>query len=251
MTSPLIRAAIIDDEMHCIKTLRYQLEQGFKNIEIVFTTTESTEAKDLADKYKPDIVFLDIEMHGMSGLQFLTQFDVIPFKVIFTTAYDQYAIKAIRLNALDYLLKPINKTELQEAIEKYVRERDKTTKEQVTQLHLFSEKKITNTIALSAAQGLFFVKLNEIMYLEAKDCYTYVMMNDGKNYLVSKTLLVFDEILTDDHFFFRAHKSFIINLSYIKQYVRGDGGEIIMQDEKRISLSRNNKEDFLKLFIKV
>jgi len=130
-------------------------------------------------------------------------------------------------------------------------DRDKTSKEQVTQLHLFTEKKITGTIALSATQGLFFVKLLEIMYLEGDDCYTHVVMNDGKKYLVSKTLSVFDEILTGDHPFFRAHKSYIINLSYIKQYIRGDGGEIIMQDDKHIALSRNNKEEFLKLFTRV
>jgi len=251
MPSPSVRAAIIDDEMHCIKTLQYQIERGFKDVQIVFTTTDSTEAKALTEQHKPELIFLDIEMRGMSGLQFLAQFEDIPFKVIFITAYDQYAIKAIRLNALDYLLKPVNKTELEEALEKYVRERDKTTKEQVTQLHLFSEKKITDTIALSASQGLFFVKLKEIMYLEADDCYTHVMMNDGKKYLVSKTLSIFDEILTDDFLFFRAHKSYIINLSYIKQYVRGDGGEIIMNDGKRIALSRNNKDNFLKLFTRV
>jgi two-component system LytT family response regulator len=251
MENAVIRAAIIDDEMHCIKTLRYQLEQKFTNIEVVFVTTDSSEAKSLADKHKPDLLFLDIEMQGMNGLQFLAQFAEIPFKVIFTTAYDQYAIKAIRLNALDYLLKPVDRNELALAIEKFQTERDRTSKEQVAHLHLFREKKITDTIALSATQGLFFVKLREIMYMEGDNCYTHVVMNDGRKFLVSKTLANFDDLFTEDASFFRAHKSFIINLHYIKQYIRGDGGEIKMIDDKSIALSRNKKEDFLRLFVKV
>jgi two-component system LytT family response regulator len=246
-----IKAAIIDDEMHCIKTLRYQIEKQFENVEVVFDTTDSTLAKALVENFKPDIIFLDIEMPVMNGLQFLSQFDNIPFKVIFTTAYDQYAIKAIRLNALDYLLKPVDRNELEQAIEKFQQEKDFTAREQVTHLQLFREKKIRDTIALSASQGLFFVKINDIVYLEGDNSYTHVVMNDGKKYLVSKTLSNFDDILTGDNTFFRAHKSYVINLNYIKQYVRGDGGEIIMVDDKTISLSRNKKEDFLKLFTKV
>jgi two-component system LytT family response regulator len=236
MENEKIKAAIIDDEMHCIKTLRYQIEKQFNHVEVVFDTTDSTLAKAMA---------------VMNGLQFLSQFDTIPFKVIFTTAYDQYAIKAIRLNALDYLLKPVDRNELEQAIEKFKNEKDITVREQVTHLQLFREKKIKDTIALSASQGLFFVKINDIMYLEGDNCYTHVMMSDGKKYLVSKTLSNFDDILTEDNTFFRAHKSYVINLNYIKQYVRGDGGEIIMVDDKTISLSRNKKEDFLKLFTKV
>ena len=251
MDTTKIKVAIIDDEMHCIKTLRYQIEKQFENVKIVFDTTDSTLAKEMVENFKPDIIFLDIEMPVMNGLQFLSQFDTIPFKVIFTTAYDQYAIKAIRLNALDYLLKPVDRNELEQAIEKFENEKDITVKEQVTHLQLFREKKIKDTIALSASQGLFFVKINDIMYLEGDNCYTHVMMSDGKKYLVSKTLSNFDDILTEDNTFFRAHKSYVINLNYIKQYVRGDGGEIIMVDDKTISLSRNKKEDFLKLFTKV
>src|SRR5437899_2825317 len=100
MDTNKIKVAIIDDEMHCIKTLRYQIEKQFENVKVVFDTTDSTVAKAMVENFKPDIIFLDIEMPVMNGLQFLSQFDTIPFKVIFTTAYDQYAIKAIRLNAL-------------------------------------------------------------------------------------------------------------------------------------------------------
>lgn len=251
MTDPAIKAAIIDDEMHGIKTLQHLLQLHFPDVSIVFTTTDSKEAKTLVEKHHPDIIFLDIEMPQLNGIEFLAQFNQIPFKVIFTTAYDQYAIKAIRLNALDYLLKPVNKKELGEAIEKFRTEKNKTSKEQLSYLHLFKENKITDTIALSTSQGLLFVKINEIMYLEAEDCYTHVTLKDGKKHLVSKTLGNFDEILADEKTFFRAHKSYLINLSYLKQYIRGEGGEIIMNDNKSIALSRNKKEEFLKLFSKV
>ncbi len=251
MKNDIIKTAIIDDEAHCIKTLRFQLAQLTDHIDVVFSTTSSTTALALCEKHRPDIVFLDIEMPHENGLQFLAQYDTIPFKVIFTTAYDQYAIKAIRLNALDYLLKPVNNMELEDAIEKFRQLRDKTHKEQVSHLHMFKEKKLTDTIALSTAQGLFFVQICEIMYMEGDDCYTHVTMRDGKKYLISKTLAVFEELLTEGNMFFRVHRSFLINLRCIKRYIRGDGGEIVMHDEKHIALSRNNKEAFLKLFIKV
>jgi two-component system LytT family response regulator len=251
MTTHSIKAAIIDDEMHCIKTLSYLLQKQHPDIGLVFSTTDSAGAKELVEIHKPDILFLDIEMPELNGLQFLSQFPELSFKVVFTTAYDQYAIRAIRLNALDYLLKPIDKKELREAIEKFRQERDHTSLEQINQLHLFKEKKIAGTLALSTSQGLLFVKTGEIMYLEADDCYTHVSMKDGKKYLVSKTLGNFDEILSEEKIFFRAHKSFLINLSYIKQYVRGDGGDIIMQDDRSIALSRNKKEEFLQMFAKV
>ena len=251
MHPQVLKAAIIDDEAHCIKTLSYLLEREFPQIELVFTCKDSTAARALVEEYKPDIVFLDIEMPETDGLQFLQQFTTIPFKVIFTTAYDQYAIRAIRLNALDYLLKPISKEELERAIGKCLEDADHTNKEKVTQLHLFAEKKVTETIALSCAQGLYFVKLKDIVYLEGDDCYTHVVLREEPKYVVSKTLAVFEEMLRGDGQFFRAHKSYIINLNFIRQYIRGDGGEIIMQDGKRISLSRNKKEEFLNLFTKL
>ena len=251
MATQTIKAAIIDDEMHCIKTLRHLLGKQFPEILIVFTASDSSLAKDLVEEHKPDIVFLDIEMPGMNGIQFLSQFAIIPFAVVFTTAYDTYAIKAIKLNALDYLLKPVNRHELGECIEKYKSGNNNTSKEQVTYLQLFKEKRIKNTIALSAMSGLTFVKITDIMYLEAENTYTHVILQNNTQYLVSKTLASFEEILSDDPSFFKAHKSYIINLGYVRQYLRGEGGEIIMANDKRIALSRNNKEAFLQLFIKL
>lgn len=246
----MIKAIIIDDEKHCIITLEHLLSQ-FENIKILASTQDSSEAKSLIEQHKPDIVFLDIEMPILNGFDVLQQFEELSFKVIFTTAYDQYAIKALRLNALDYLLKPIDKKEIELALEKYNSQELNNTKEQVQNLHQFINGKMQDTIALSTQEGLLFVKIDDIMYLEASSCYTYIVMNDKTKHLASKTMATFEEVLGDNPLFFRAHKSHIINLKFIKQYIRGEGGEIIMQDGRNIALSRNKKQEFLNLFKKV
>ncbi len=246
----MIKAIIIDDEKHCIITLQHLLAQ-LSDVEVIATTQDSTIAKALIEKNEPHIVFLDIEMPHLNGFDLLQQFETLPFKVVFTTAYDQYAIKALRLNALDYLLKPIDKNDITTVIEKYKNEEINNNKEQLKNLHLFNNGTLQDTIALSTNKGLLFVKIEDIMYLEAESCYTHIMMNDKSKHLASKTMAAFEEVLQDNPLFFRAHKSNIVNLKYIKQYIRGEGGELIMQDGTSISLSRNRKQEFMNLFTKI
>jgi two-component system LytT family response regulator len=246
----MTKVLIIDDEKHCITTLEYILS-NIEDVTIVNTTQDSTKAKDLIDKHQPDIVFLDIEMPILNGFDLLNQFETIPFKVVFTTAYDQYAIKALKVNALDYLLKPIDQNDIEQVLEKYNAKELNISKDQLNHLHQFINGKMQDTIALSTQEGLHFVKIDEILYLEASSCYTFIVMNDKMKHLASKTLANFEDVLKDNSLFFRAHKSHIINLKFIKQYIRGEGGEIIMQDGKNIALSRNKKQEFLSLFKKV
>lgn len=246
----MIKVLIIDDEKHCIITLNHLLST-LKEVNIAATTQDSTQAKELIEKHQPDIVFLDIEMPQLNGFDVLNQFETIPFKVVFTTAYDQYAIKAIRLNALDYLLKPIDAHDIAAVIEKFKMNEMQISKNQLTHLQQFINGKMQDTIALSTQEGLLFVKIDEIMYFEASGCYTYIVMNDKSKHLASKTLANFEEVLLDNPIFFRAHKSNIVNLKFIKQYIRGEGGEIIMQDGNNIALSRNKKQEFLNLFKKI
>jgi two-component system LytT family response regulator len=246
----MIKVILIDDERHAIVTLQHALQQ-FDDVDIVATTQKSTLAKELIDQHKPDLVFMDIEMPFMNGFEILEQFETIPFKVIFTTAYNQYAIKALRMNALDYLLKPIDQDELRSAIDKYTNNEIVTTHEQIQQLNRFSSGKIMDTLALSTQEGLHFVKTDEIMYLEASGCYTYIFMISGTKHLVSKNLAIFEEVLKENPAFFRPHKSHVINLKCIRQYIRGEGGELIMQNNSSITLSRNKKQEFLSLFNKV
>lgn len=246
----MIKAIIIDDEKHCIVTLNHLLAQ-LNNIEVVAATQDSTQAKKLIEEHQPNLVFLDIEMPEMNGFDVINQFQNPTFKVIFTTAYDQYALKALRLNALDYLLKPIDKKDIVEALEKYQNQELIISKDQVQNLHFFNNGKMQDTIALSTQQGLLFVKIDDIMYLEADSCYTHIVMNDKTKHLASKTMATFEEVLLDNSLFFRAHKSHIVNLKFIKQYIRGEGGELIMQDGSYIALSRNRKQEFLSLFKKI
>ena len=246
----MIKVLLIDDEKHALVTLEHYLK-SFKEIEILECIQDSRLAKERITILKPDIVFLDIEMPYLNGFEVLQQFETLSFKVVFTTAYDQYAIKALKLNALDYILKPIEIDELKQAIEKYHQQELLTTSEQVSNVAKFALTQMSDTLALSTLKGLIFIKIDDIMYFSASNAYTFVVMNNGDKHLVSKSLAVFEEVLLDNPIFFRVHKSYLINLKFISQYIRGEGGEIIMQDKTSVVLSRNKKQDFLNLFKKI
>lgn len=246
----MIKAIIIDDEKHAIVTLSYLIEK-IEGIELIDSIQDSSKAKPIIEKLNPDIIFLDIEMPIMNGFELLSQFQEINFKVIFTTAYDQYAIKALKLNALDYLLKPIDSEELQEAIDKYKRNELFTSSEQIANLSRFNITQLAETLALSTQSGLIFIKIKDIMYFEAEGSYTNIIMSNGNKHLISKSLSNFEEVLQDNPVFFRTHKSNLINLNFVKQYIRGEGGELIMEDNRSITLSRAKKQEFLDLFKRI
>lgn len=246
----MIKALLVDDEKHALVTLSHYLK-SYPEIQILETIQDSRLAKERIDVLKPDLIFLDIEMPFINGFDLLQLFDSYPFKVIFTTAYDQYAIKALKLNALDYLLKPIEIEELDEAIKKYHQKEIETSQEQISNLAQFTMTQMADTLALSTLKGLIFIKMDEIMYLSASNAYTFVVMKDGEKHLVSKSLAIFEDVLKDNDLFFRSHKSSIVNLKYIKQYIRGEGGELIMQDNANLVLSRAKKQEFLNLFKKI
>lgn len=246
----MIKLIIIDDENHAIITLKHLLEK-FEDVTILATIQDSTTAKKIIDNLQPDLVLLDIEMPILNGFDLLEQFGEINFKVIFTTAYDQYAIKALKLNALDYILKPIDAKELQEALDKFHNNEIFNTQEQLANLAKFTIGQMVETLALSSNKGLLFIKIKDIMYLTASSSYTYVKMVSGENHLVSKSLANFEDVLNDFPYFFRPFKSNIVNLHFVKQYIRGEGGELIMEDNISIVVSRNKKQEFLNLFKKI
>ncbi len=246
----MIKLIIIDDEKHAIITLQHLLKK-FNDVEILATIQDSTSAKEMIEHLQPDLILLDIEMPLLNGFDLLEQFDEINFKVIFTTAYDQYAIKALKVNALDYILKPIDEKELRDAFDKFHNNAIFTTQEQLANLAQFNNTQMLETLALSTSKGLHFIKVKEIMYLTASSSYTYVKMASGETHLVSKSLSNFEEVLENFPFFFRPFKSNIVNLNYVKQYIRGEGGELIMQDNTSIVVSRTKKQEFLNLFKKV
>ncbi|MEP7257382.1 MAG: LytTR family DNA-binding domain-containing protein [Flavitalea sp.] len=248
----MLNAVIIDDEEHCLKTLAWTLEQYCsKEVKLIGQFNDAELAIPGLSILQPDLLFLDIEMPRLNGIQMLEQCKDINFEVIFTTAYDQYAIKAIRLNAMDYLLKPIDKDELMAAVAKVKTKKLPVSRQQISHLQEVHKSKLLNKIALSTMAGLQFVNLDDVIRIEGESNYCNFYIKDKKKILLSKKLGDAEDLLKDNENFFRAHKSHIINLKYVEKYIRGEGGEIIMNDGTSISLSRGKKEEFLHLFSRI
>jgi two-component system, LytTR family, response regulator len=238
---------IIDDEKHCIKTLTSLLETNFSEVKILATCNDSSKAYELIQHNRPDFIFLDIEMPLLNGFDLLSKFDSLFFEVIFTTAYDSYAIKAIKYSALDYLLKPIGREDLAAAIEKIRNRQNHISKLQLQMATAVHNRQLPDTIALPTPEGLTFTPVNDIVYCVADGSYTRMSMMDKSEILLSKTLGDVDELLTD-YPFFRIHHSSLINLKQVKKYIRGDGGEVIMSNGQNLQVARTRKNDFLNVF---
>lgn len=248
-----INAVIVDDEAGNRENLENIIKNYCKNVEVVGEADSAISGIQTIKEKKPDLVFLDIEMPNGNGFDLLENYGEIDFEVIFVTAYDQYAIKAIKFSAADYLLKPINILELNASIDK-IRKRlsAKQQNQKINQLlenistNQISEKKI----ALPTSDKLIFVPISEIIRCEGQNNYTSFILKSEKNVLVSKTLKEFDELLSDFGFL-RVHQSHLINLRYVKTYVRSDGGYIVMADDSKVSVSRQKKESVLARLTKI
>lgn len=254
---PKLRAIIVDDETNAREVLSNLLRLFSPEIEVCGEARDVDEGIKIIREHAPDLVFLDIQMPGKSGFELLTSFKEIRFGVIFTTAYQEFAIKAFRFSAIDYLLKPIDPEELQAAVEKYVVKNQNVEGEQLQILkeclddtRNFLNQRQKNEgqrIALPTAEGIHFVQLGEIIHCESLGSYTKFHLQKGPAIVVSRLLKEYEEIL-DNFFFFRVHQSSIVNLDQIKKYVRGDGGQVWMSDGTEIEVSRRRKEDFLSIF---
>lgn len=240
---------IIDDEKHCIKTLSSLLKTNFPEVNILETCDESTKAYDLIRQYRPDFILLDIEMPLLNGFDLLAKFESLFFDVIFTTAYDSYAIKAIKFSALDYLLKPIGKEDLAAAIEKIKSKHSSISKLQLQMATAVHNKQLPDTVALPTTEGLTFVSVNDIVCCMADGSYTRMFMLDKSEILLSKTLGDVDELL-GEYNFFRIHHSSLINLKQVKRYIKGEGGEVVMSNGQTLQVARTRKNDFLNVFMR-
>jgi two-component system, LytTR family, response regulator len=243
----MITAIIIDDEAKGRLALREKLLAYCPQIKLLAEATNGQEAILLIQHHKPQLIFLDIEMPRMNGFEMLNELHEKKFHIIFTTAYDQYAIKAIKYAAFDYLLKPIDIEELKTAIEKIDLKETNQTKNQVELLkqNMQHPKKQLNKLAIPTLDGLLFFDINDIIHLEANSNYTFIYFADKSKITASKTLKEFEELLPED-IFFRTHHSHLINLNYIKRYIKGDGGQIELQNGVYVDVSRRKKEEFLK-----
>lgn len=246
----MIRALAIDDEIHCLKALTMLLEQHCPDIQLMETCPSAKKGLEAIERLRPDIVFLDIEMPVMNGFELLEQLPEIPFAIIFTTSYDQYAIKAFRFSALDYLLKPIDPDELIAAVKKVKAQNDYPIAEQFEFLlkHIQSKATGINKIAVPISDGFELIPIDDLIYLEASDNYTHVFRKNKSKIVARRTLKEMEEQLHDFSFMLRVHHSFVVNLNEVTKYVRGEGGYLIMSDNSIVNVSRSRKEALMKLF---
>jgi len=249
----MIRTIIIEDEPVSREMLTLMLQRYKDDIEIIDTCSNPTDGIESIAKHQPDLIFLDIQMPKMNGFDMLKKIPSINFEVIFTTAFDQYAINAIRISALDYLLKPVDDEDLAIAIDK-CKERIQSKKPGMQFENLFNnlinKNPLDKTLALAASDGISFVKMCDILRVEANGRYAKFFLLNKETILVSKTLGDFEEILSANQFF-RIHDSSIINLNHVKKYIRGDGGTVILSDNTELDVARRRKEDFIKLIPKL
>lgn len=244
----MLTALIIDDEQKGRLALREKLHLYCPDVELVGEAADGVEGLKLIKKQKPGVVFLDIEMPRMDGFEMMHQVPDKDFHLIFTTAYDQYAIKAIRYAAFDYLLKPVDIEELKRAIERVKKQSQDLTaqKLEILQYNLLSRQPL-GKIVIPSLDGLLFFNTEDIIHMEAQSNYTLIHFTNRPPLVASRTLKDFEELLPTD-IFFRPHHSYIINLHYVKRYIRGDGGQIEMQNGKYVMVSRSKKDEFLKTF---
>ena len=246
----MIKAIIIDDEIHCLKALSMLLEEFCPDIQLLEKCPSAKKGLEAIEKFRPDLVFLDIEMPTMNGFELLEQLNEIPFALIFTTSYDQYAIKAFRFSALDYLLKPIDPNELTSAIKKVKEQNHYPLPEQFQILLKQIQGKNTgfNKIAVPTSEGFELIPVDEVIYYEANDNYTHLFRKNKSKIVARRTLKEMEEQLNGFNFILRVHHSFLVNLNEVNKYVRGEGGYLVMSDGKIVNVSRSRKDALMKLF---
>ncbi|TKG94038.1 response regulator transcription factor [Puteibacter caeruleilacunae] len=242
-----IKSVIIDDEINNCKNLENLLQRYCNEVEVLGMAHGALDGIDLIKQLNPELVFLDIRMPDGTGFDLLDHFTQPDFDVIFITAYDQYAIKAIRMSAIDYLLKPVNIMELKTAISRAIEKQKGSPNEQLlnyleNQQRQGSDRKI----ALPTAERILFVQLHEIIRCQGENNYTHIYLTNGDHVLVSKTLKEYEELLGESGFI-RVHQSHLINREYIRSYEKQDGGYIKMTDDSTISISRQRKENVLRI----
>lgn len=245
----LIRAVLIDDEADTLRTLQLLLKKYCEEVDVVATFNDPKAALKELPKLNPELIFLDVQMPGMTGFELLEKIPNLNSGVIFVTAHSAHAIRAIKFSALDFLLKPVEANELKESIEKFKKRKnarpDSAILHQLAKNIEFLANPVTTKIAVSTQEGIEIVQLNDVDYLKADRNYTLIKRNGKKDLLVSKPLKDFTETLTGTQFM-RIHSGYLVNLQKVVRYVRADGGYAVMDDGTEITVSRSHKDDFLK-----
>lgn len=247
-----LKVIIIDDEQDAREILNMMIQDFCSELEVAETCSDGKQGVKAILKHNPDIVFLDIDMPEMNGFQVLDCVKHLKLKTIFVTAHNEHAIRAFKYSAIDYLLKPLSPQDLIDAVNKarQVQFTDSLQQYDMLVSQMKNEDQLPELIALPMADGLQVVNVTDIMYCKADRNYCHIFLGNKKKFLVSKQLKEFENILAPQGFF-RVHHSALINLKYVAKYVRGEGGHLIMQDEQIIEVSRQKKEELLKLLHRV
>jgi two-component system, LytTR family, response regulator len=242
----MVTCIIVDDEHKSRESLKSLIETFCENISVATVCQDGAETLAAIGKYRPDIVFMDIQLQRETGFEILEKVDKMDFEVIFTTAFSEFAVKAFKFSAVDYLLKPIDINDLRKAIEKAQKKVLGNISARMEQLaqNLKGSSFKHFKLALPSHEGLVFINVNEIVYCEASGNYTNIVMDDGRKFVISRTLKEYDDLL-GEHDFFRIHNSYLINLNSIKRYIRGEGGQVVMKNDQHLDVAKLKKKHFL------
>ena len=241
------KAIIVEDEIRSLNNLRNILTKNCPDIEIIGMAGSIAEAEDLFDdpNMKPDVAFLDINLPDGLIFNLLEQLRPVEFDVIFVTAFDEFTKQACKYSSIDYIMKPLDPEELKEAVSR-VRVRDKKDINERLDLfrNAYQHPNIFEKMSIAALDGIYFVNIRDIVRFEAEDNYTHILLNDGNKITASKTIKSYEDMLGDMNFY-RVHKRHVINMNYMKKFVKGDGGYLVMDDDMRIEVSRRRRSAFM------
>ena len=257
MTTPLppLRAVIVDDEEHCVKTLAWELEAAEPRCEVLATFTDSSLAVHQLARLAPDLLFLDIEMPQLNGFELLTRLETLGTRtpnVIFTTAYSDYAVKAFKYSAVDYLLKPVDREELEKALRRVPRDADVSPESESGGLKVLFDNMASEKhgrpmrISLPTGEGWELVSIDEIVRCQSDGSYTDIHLATGRTITISRNLKQIEESLSSAPFH-RVHHSHLVNFDHVKRFVRQDGGTLIMSDGGEVAVARSRKDEVLAL----
>lgn len=243
----MLRTIIVEDEKHNRETLKNLLAEFCPEIELVGMAANVEEGVQLIRVEQPDLLFLDIELQTATGFDLLLQVEHLSFDVIFTTAFDQYALQAIKFSSLDYLLKPIDIDELQHAVQKAVRKKEADLGKAQLELLLSNmnrQQTVQKRICLSTSDGLEFLHVQDILYCEANGSYTNFVLRQGRKLVVSKHLKGYENLLEGAPFM-RVHNKYLINLEEVQRFVKSEGGYILMKNGDQVSISPKKRDEFM------
>ncbi len=239
----MLKTVLVDDEINALEALEWKLNRYIGDVQII-KCNSPIEAIDIIQTEKPDIVFLDIDMPEMDGFELLKRLSYTNFELIFTTAHDEFALKAIKVSAIDYLLKPVDKDELITAVDKVIVSRKGNQLEDKLQSLFTNLQEKSDKINIAADGKIYLLERSDVIMLKSDKSYTTIFLTNDKNIVVSKTLKEVEKKFVYPEFF-RVHNSFLVNINHVKEYLKSMGGELIMTNGMSASISRNKKNELL------